>query len=223
MDYLILRAIKLQLLGAGAIARSRVEDTWPMLASMLLLFAPQFRPKNVDLRKATQARALVEQGLSRVGYDGDVPVLALETIGSLGDSGENVGEAIRLLASRAALLGMGSPHAALLAISAGSDKPIPDQGPARFRWFESHLEARDLLLFLTTDAYAEARGRVGLLDERGPARPRPPTRGPVAPSTGPAPVVATATPNVSAPPLPVRPASAFAPPPPRRGGPKADE
>src|SRR5690606_8841461 len=95
-DYLLLRALKLRWLGAGALSRSKDEDRLPMLVALLHLFAPSWQPKNVDGRKAAQARALIEQGLARVGYDDDVPLLALEVIGALGmgsgNQSANVGE-----------------------------------------------------------------------------------------------------------------------------------
>lgn len=195
-DYLMLRAFKLQLLGAGALARSRPEDSWSMLAALLLLFSPTWRPRGVDARKVAQSRALVEQGLARVGYDDDVPVLALETIGALGEQGENLGNVVRALASRAALLAVGSPNAAVLATAAGGDKPIPASGPPRFRWFESHPEAKELLLFSVSDEHARAREQLGLAPVRAGRAPAPPR----APSLGPRPPMPSAPENPSAPP-----------------------
>jgi len=183
-DYQIARAFKLQQLGAAALARSRPEDAWPMLAALLLLFAPQWRPRGVDARKVAQARALVEQGLARVGYDDDVPILALEAIGALGEQGASVGEAARTLALRSALLAVGDPGAGLRAMSAGADKPLPPSGPSRFRWLEGHPEAKELLLFAVSDELARARERLGLAEvrtQRAPLPPRATSLGPMPP------------------------------------------
>ncbi len=183
-DYQIARAFKLQQLGAAALARSRPEDAWPMLAALLLLFAPNWRPRGVDARKVAQARALVEQGLARVGYDDDVPTLALEAIGALGEQGESVGEAVRTLALRSALLAVGDPGAGLRAMSAGADKPLPQSGPSRFRWLEGHPEAKELLLFAVSDDLARARERLGLAEvrtQRAPLPPRATSLGPMPP------------------------------------------
>lgn len=183
-DYLMLRALKLQLLGAGALARSRPEDAWPMLAALLLLFAPTWSPSGLDARKVAQARALIEQGLARVGYDDDVPTLALETIGALGARGNELFEAVRLCATHAAALAIGNPSDVLIAMSAGSEKPLPLSGPPRFRWIESHPEAREVLLFTCGDAHARVREQLGLAPVRAHRAPVLPPR---ATSLGPAP------------------------------------
>lgn len=161
-DYLLLRALKLRWLGAGALARSKDEDRFPMLVALLHLFAPTWRPANFDGRKAAQAKALIEQGLARVGYDDDVPMLALEVIGALGTQGAAVGDQPRILANRVALLGMGDPRIPISAMALTEGAKLAAGGPSRFRFIESHPEARDLLLFSTTEECAEAREVLGL-------------------------------------------------------------
>lgn len=173
-DYLILRALKLRWLGAGALARSKDEDRYPMLVALLHLFAPTFRPAQVDGRKAAQAKALIEQGLARVGYDDDVPMLALEVIGALGTHGASVVDQPRILANRVALLGMGDPRIPISAMALAEGAKLPPGGPSRFRWIESHPEAKDLLLFSTTDKCARAREVLGLRHSIAPRRPKPP-------------------------------------------------
>jgi hypothetical protein len=185
-DYLLLRALKLRWLGAGALARSKDEDRWPMLVALLHLFAPNWRPQSVDGRKAAQARALIEQGLARVGYDDDVPMLALEVIGALGNQSGGIGEQPRILANRVGLLGVGDPNLVLGAIASGEGTKLPPGGPSRFRWLESHAEAKDLLLFSTTDKYSRARQALGLAQKAPDGPPGPPPRGvmPSAPDQG---------------------------------------
>lgn len=221
-DFLLLRALKLQQSGMGAFARSRAEDTWPMLAALLMLFAPNWRPADADARKIALARAQIERGLGATGYEDDVPVLVLEAIGGAGGQLSHLGEAGRLMANRAALLGVGSPTATLTAFSALSDKPLADSGPSRERWLNGHAEARDLLLFAASDAHAEARVRVGLAQDVGPRLSEPP-RPPQAPGARPPLPSMAAAPR---PPLPSldggaasREAPSKAPPPPRRGAP----
>jgi len=160
IDYLLARAVKLQQLGAGALARSRTEDAWPMIVALMSIFAPNYRPQGVDQRKILQARALVEQGLARTGYEPDVPGLVLETIGALRRQTEGLAEAPRLLVNRSAMLLAGGPGAALVAMSFGDKKPLPDGGPSRYRWIDAHAEAKDLLLFCTSDECATAIARV---------------------------------------------------------------
>ncbi len=210
-DFLLLRALKLQQTGVGAFARSRAEDTWPMLAALLVSFAPNWHPGDVDQQKLTLARGQIERGLGVTGYDEDVPVLVLEAIGGAGGQLSHLGEAGRALANRAALLAVGNPAAALDAFSALSDKPLAASGPARFRWLQAHVEARELLLFSASDGYADARSRLGL----GPVPvhvselPRPLPGG-----TSRAPLPSMAGPRPPQPTL-----SGEAPPPPRRGAP----
>jgi len=171
IDYLLARAVKLQQLGAGALARSRPEDAWPMIVALMSIFAPNYRPQGVDQRKILQARALVEQGLARTGYDPDVPALVLETIAALRRQTEGLAEAPRLLVNRAAMLLAGGPGAALLAMSFGDKKPLPESGPSRYRWIDAHAEAKDLLLFCASDECATALARLtGGVRGRAPPR-----------------------------------------------------
>jgi hypothetical protein len=213
-DFLLLRALKLQQAGVGAFARSRAEDTWPMLAALLNLFAPNWRPGDVDVQKAGLARKQIERGLGATGYDDDVPVLVLEAIGGAGGQLSHLGEAGRLLANRAALLGVGNPSAALDAFSALSDKPLAESGPSRWRWIGAHVEARELLLFSATDAYADARTKLGIAGV--PVHVSEPPR-PSSPGVSRAPQ--PSLPGVPAPRPPLPTLSGEAPPPPRRGAP----
>jgi tetratricopeptide (TPR) repeat protein len=162
IDFLLLRTLKLKQLGGGALSRSRPEDGWPMLVALLHIFAPSFRPAKVDGRKVAQARALVEQGLGRVGYDDDVPTLVLETIGSLGTQGQDIAETPRRLATRAATLATTGPGLALRSLAAGGSRPLPEGGPSRFRFVAQNNEARDVLLFCTTENFLKAREQLKL-------------------------------------------------------------
>lgn len=180
-DYLLMRGFKLQQMGAGALARSRDEDRWPLLAALLHLFSPHWQPPTVDLRKVAKAQALLEQGLARSGYDDDLPMLALEAIGALGGEVDGLGDAPRLLANRVGLVGVGSLSAVFEAMAAGEGKRVAPSGPSRFRWIESHAEARDLLLFMTTPTFTEARVALGLAEGRRKAQP---AASPVMPTTG---------------------------------------
>lgn len=161
-DYLLLRALKLRHMGVGALARSKDDDRWPMLVALLQLFSPHFQPTSVEHRKVTQAKALIEQGLARVGYDDDVPMLALEAIGAIGNQEGGFANMARMLANRTALLGVGDLSTTLSAIAAGEGKTLAPGGPPRFRWLEAHPEAKDLVLFSTTEQCARAREYLGL-------------------------------------------------------------
>lgn len=157
IDFLLYRTLKLQQLGGGALSRSAPEDGWPMLVALLQTFAPHFRPREIDGKKTAQARALVEQGLGRVGYDDDVPTLVLETIGALGGQSKELVATPRLLANRAAMLATHGPGVALRALAAGHPRPLPERGPSRSRFIAASTEARDVLLYCTTEQFAAAR------------------------------------------------------------------
>ena len=182
--FLLLRGLKLQQSGAGALARSRPRDSWPMLAALLNLFAPNWVPAGIDQDKFLLARQQLEKALGAVGYDDDVPFLVLEAIGTLTPRAQHLGEAARVLPNRAALLGTGSLGGAIEAFAHLADRQLAAAGPARWRWLNGHAEARDLVLFSASRACAEARVRLGLvardsLPEASPAHslpPRPPQR-----------------------------------------------
>jgi hypothetical protein len=91
-------------------------------------------------------------------------MLALEIGGTIGNRASQLGTAINQWANRAALLAVGDPSIALRAIgrSAGPGKGLPDEGVERLKWIVRNSEARDLAVFSVSDAYSEARRRVGL-------------------------------------------------------------
>ncbi len=193
-DYLILRGLKMRWLGVGALLRSKEEDAWPMLVALLHLFAPNWRPTSVDMQKTVQAKALIEQRLAQVGYDDDVPMLALEAIGSIGEHGARFAQHARALAERTALLGVGDPAVALSALAASEGKSLPASGPSRFRFLNGNEAARDILLFAASENCATARVELSLArrdstpelnpsPKETPRRsaPRPPLRRPPPP------------------------------------------
>lgn len=216
-DYLLLRAFKIQIMGVGALSRSRPEDRSAMTVALLQLFAPSWQAMNVDARKVAQARVLIEQSFARIGYEDDLPMLALETIGALGgQTSAPLGEASKRLASRAALVGVGDLAECLEAIAASEGKALPTGGPSRFRFIEAHLEARDLILFSTSDAFTQVRTSLGLLEGNSASSPT---------------AAAPAPPHVSLPPRgtetnsrpPALPSRRPAPAPPRRPPSKSEE
>jgi hypothetical protein len=135
-------------------------------------------------------------------------MLALEVIGALGDKGLHVGEQPRVLANRAALLGVGDPSTVLSAIATSEGTKLAASGPSRFRWVEAHPEAKDLLLFATTDRFAHARQQIGLAEASSPRPGAPP-----APARGGAPTLGDRTSSAAHPAPPQR---TGAPAPPRR-------
>jgi hypothetical protein len=90
-------------------------------------------------------------------------VLALEVVGSVGNRMSQLGTAILQWGNRCGLLAVGAPSAALrgLALAAGQ-LGGPPAGPERVKWVIRNPEARDLAVFSVSDAYAEARLRLGV-------------------------------------------------------------
>ncbi|MCC6217192.1 MAG: hypothetical protein IT376_20200 [Polyangiaceae bacterium] len=160
---LVLRALKILQARLGAFARTAPVDLWPVAAAHLAVFAPGWQPQGADARKFAEARAKIQAAMTQ-RLDDDVPVLALEVIGSIGNRASQLSTAANQWGNRAALLAVGDPNAALraLALSAGQTAGPPAERAERLKWVTRNPEARDLAVFSASDAYAEARRRIGL-------------------------------------------------------------
>lgn len=160
--FLLMRSLKILQGRAAALSRTPPIELPAVMSAFLSLFAPSWTPQGVDAKKLSDARARIEQAL-RGRLDDDVPVLALEVIGSLGNRMSQLGVAIHQWGDRTGLLAVGSPSAALraLALVAGQLQG-PPPGPERVKWVIRNPEARDLAVFSVSEGYAEARGRLGV-------------------------------------------------------------
>ncbi len=161
--FLLIRALKLVQSGAAALARIPPIELAPVVSGLLAVFAPNFTPQGVDAKKVAEAQARFQSAGAASG-DSDLPVLALEVIGSLGNRSTQLGTALQQWATRTALLAVGDPFSAIraLGVSAGGSGGPPAEGPDRLRWIVRHAEARDLAIFSVSDPYSEARARLGL-------------------------------------------------------------
>jgi hypothetical protein len=92
----------------------------------------------------------------------DVPMLALEVVGSIGSRASQLATALNQWANRTALLAVGSPLTALRALALSASAELPPEGAERLRWIARHADARDLLTFSVSEQYAEARARAGV-------------------------------------------------------------
>jgi tetratricopeptide (TPR) repeat protein len=161
--FLIMRSLKILAARASALSRTAPIELWPVLAAYLRQFAPSFSPQGVDARKLADA----EQRLRNVPkrrMDDDVPVLALEVVGAIGNRASQVATVLHQWGNRTGLLAVGSPTAALrgLGFAAGQAAGPPAEGADRVKWVVRNPEARDLATFSVSEAYAEARRRVGI-------------------------------------------------------------
>ena len=161
-DYLLVRALKIIQANACTLSRKSPIELWPTLAGYLSVFAPNWQPPNIDAKKLADTRDRIQRAIAR-RLDDDVPVLALEVIGSIGNRASQVATAIHQWGDRVALLAIGSPMTAFsaVALNAGHGPP-PAEGPDRLKWILRNPEARDLAVFSVSEQYAAARKQVGL-------------------------------------------------------------
>jgi hypothetical protein len=157
-----MRCLKIMQGRASALSRTPPIELPAVLSAFLSVFASNWVPQGVDAKKLADAKAKIE-GAMRGRLDDDVPVLALEVIGSLGNRMSQLGTAVHQWGNRAGLLAVGSPNAALrgLALVAGQ-LAGPPAGPERVKWVVRNPEARDLAVFSVSEPYAEARARLGI-------------------------------------------------------------
>ena len=160
--FLLIRALKLVQVRASAIARTPPSDMAVLMAAWLQAFNPQWRPDGVNAAAIAEASRRLKAGLPRQ-LAPDVGVIALDVAGSVGTQGAALGAGALFWANRTALLAIGDPTAAFDAIawSLGANG-APGDGKERAIWASRTNEVKDLIAFSVTDAYAEARGRLGL-------------------------------------------------------------
>jgi len=161
--FLLIRALKILQTGAATLSRTAPIDLWPLLAGFLNVFAANWEPQGADARKTAQATQRIKQVMT-APLDNDVPMLALEVIGSIGNRASQLSVAANQFGNRAGLLAVGDPASALegVALAAGQDKGLPPSLPERLRWIVRNSEARDLAIFSVTDQYVQARQALGV-------------------------------------------------------------
>jgi Tfp pilus assembly protein PilF len=167
--FLILRATKLVQARAATLARTSGPELSALVAALLRAFNSNFAPNGVNASAVREFERRIASALPK-NLEPDVGLMAFEVIGASGHALGDLGSAVLAWANRVALLGVGDPWAALeaLAWASGLRDGAPKERDARLAWASQNAEARDLLAFSVSDAYAEARVKVGL------ARPSPP-------------------------------------------------
>jgi cellulose synthase operon protein C len=169
--FLALRALKLVRVRAAALGRTVPGELGVLVSAWLRAFNPSWQPQGINPGSLTVALGRIQAALPH-NLSSDVGVLALEVAGAIGTRQATLGPAALAWANRVAFLALGDPNAALDAIaSAGAPGAIGVAGPAkvaprdakeRAAWVARTPEARDLVAFGVTDAFAEARSRLGL-------------------------------------------------------------
>jgi tetratricopeptide (TPR) repeat protein len=161
--FLMIRCLKILQGKAAALSRTAPIELWPVLAAYLGTFATNWIPQGVEAKKLSEAQRRI-QAVMPAKLDGDVPVLALEVIGAIGNRASLLGTALHQWGNRTALLSAGSLVASLRGVSFAVGQPggPPKEGPERVKWIVRNPEARDLATFCVGEQYAEARARLGL-------------------------------------------------------------
>jgi cellulose synthase operon protein C len=159
----IVRALKILQGHAAGVSRLSPIDLWPVMAAFLSHFAPSWQAAGVDAKRMNDARQRLRPVMPQ-RVDDDVPVLALEVIGSIGNRASQLAIAVGQWGDRAGLLAIGDPAVAIrgIAYAGGHAEGPPPEGADRLKWIVRNPEARDLAIFSVSDNYVEARRKLGL-------------------------------------------------------------
>lgn len=170
--FLVHRALKVLQTNSGAFSRTAPIDLWPLLAAYLKAFSPTWSPQGVEASRLNDAYGRITRAMGG-SPDPQLGLLAADVIGSIGNRASTLNTAINGWGNRAALLAVGDPNVALsgIAWASGNMNAPPAAGKDRTTWIGRNAEARDLVVFLVSDAYADARSQLGLgaFVEPGPA------------------------------------------------------
>jgi cellulose synthase operon protein C len=158
--FLLVRALKLMQARAAMLARTVPTELGPVVAGYLSALS-DYAAEGVDPKRLADAQKRIKAAV-KPPLPNDVPMLALEVVGSLGSRASQLATALNQWANRTALLAVGSPLTALRALALSSGAELPAEGPDRLRWIARHAEARDLMMFCVSEQYAEARARAGV-------------------------------------------------------------
>jgi tetratricopeptide (TPR) repeat protein len=161
--FLLFRAIKILLARASALVRSTPSDLAVLVSAWLKCLNPGWQPQGINPALVNAAGAKLQAALPK-RLDQDVGMLALEVAGGIGTQQVTLGPAVLSWGNRVAMLATGDPNVALDAIAASSTtaSAAPQDPGERSTWVARTPPARELIAFGVTDAFAEARARLGL-------------------------------------------------------------
>lgn len=161
--FLILRALKLVLAHASALARTPAAELPVLVSAWLKCFNPTWQPQGVNAAMVNAMGGRIQSAMPR-GLGPDVAVVALEVAGNLGTQAATLGNNALYWGNRVTLLALGDPTSLLdsLAVAGGLHQGAPREAKDRTTWIARAAEARDVVSFGVTDAFAEARARIGL-------------------------------------------------------------
>lgn len=160
--FVIVRALKMILARGSPLMRGTPDEVAALVSGLFTAFNPSFSPHGIDAKRVVETTRKLAGALPK-NLDPTVGVLALEAAGALGTQALSLASAGVSWANRVALLAIGDPNAALDAIAwSKGEKEAPRGAESRAAWIARTIEARELMTFSVTDAYSEARARLGL-------------------------------------------------------------
>ena len=160
--FVVVRAMKMILARTSSMLRGDPAEVPVLVSALFTAFNPSFVPQGVDARKVAEVSRRLVPALPR-NLDPTVGVIALEAAGTLGNQAPQLGAAAQAWANRVALLAIGDPNGALDAIAwSKGEEAAPRGSEERAAWIARTTEARELMTFSVSDAYSEARSRLGL-------------------------------------------------------------
>ena len=160
--FVVVRAMKMIVARGSSLLRGDAGDVAVLVSALFTAFNPSFTPQDVDAKRVSEMSRRIVPALPR-NLDPTVGVIALEAAGTLGAQSALLSGAIQAWANRVSLLAIGDPNGALDAIAWARGEEAAPRGPEeRAAWIARTTEARELMTFSVTDAYSEARSRLGL-------------------------------------------------------------
>ncbi|MDP9002411.1 MAG: tetratricopeptide repeat protein, partial [Myxococcota bacterium] len=160
--FLVLRALKIVQARASVLARTAPGDLAVLVSAWLKCFNPKWQPQGVNTAQLNAAGGRIQALMPR-NLAPELATIALEAAGTIGAQAAALGAQVTAWADRVALLSLGDCNAALEAIAfAGGAPGAPRDPKERAAWIARTPAARDLIAFAVTDAFAEARARLGI-------------------------------------------------------------
>ncbi len=159
--FMVLRAIKLVSAKASVLARLASADLAILVSAWLKCFNPTWQPQGVNMALVNAMGGRLQPALHRLRGP-EIAIIALEAAGTVAAQAGALGPLSIAWADRVALLGLGDPNAALDAIAASGETAVgaPRDPQERAAWIARTPEARDLVAFAVTDAFAEVSAQL---------------------------------------------------------------
>jgi hypothetical protein len=155
--------LKLVLANASALSRMEPDECWSTLAGFLACFDQPWAATGADAQRVARALNRLRPHVTWVPEPdllAQLPALAQELL----PRASEVPRALRVWATRTALLAIGDPGVALDASwsAARAATALPGDEDGRMRWIATNPEAHDLVRYGVSEAYMQARRRAGL-------------------------------------------------------------